>query len=150
MLKIVRTNAQDADFRLLVGMLDSRLEVINGDQHDFFDQFNKLDAIKHTVIAYLDDQPVGCGAIKQFDEECMEVKRMYVREELRGKGIASAVLKELEAWSKELGFRFCVLETGKMMDDAVHLYRKNKYTVIGNYGQYIGVESSVCMKKALV
>jgi putative acetyltransferase len=149
MLVLKRTDAKNEDFIELVRMLDSQLEVINGDDHGFFDQYNKLDAINHAIVAYLEGRPVGCGAIKKMDDESMEVKRMYVREELRSRGIASAILKELEAWSKELGFLYCVLETGKMMDDAVYLYRKNNYTITENYGQYIGVESSVCMKKTL-
>lgn len=101
------------------------------------------------VIAYDDAMPVGCGAIKEYTAGTMEVKRMYVLPEQRGQGIASLVLKELEQWVKELGYATCILETGYKQPEAIQLYKKNSYIIIPNYGQYAGVESSVCFEKVL-
>ncbi|MBI3234928.1 MAG: GNAT family N-acetyltransferase, partial [Bacteroidetes bacterium] len=103
----------------------------------------------YVVLAYINDIPVGCGAIKQYDEQTMEVKRTFVSPEYRKQGIASTVLLELEHWSKELGYNKCILETGKKQLEAIQLYHKNDYQVIPNYGQYIGVESSVCFEKLI-
>ena len=148
-LTIIRTNSENADFLQLVQELDRYLAIRNGDSNDFFAQFNKVENLAQVVLVYLDNIPVGCGAIKEFDSETMEIKRMFVPNNLRGKGIASQVLRELEVWTKELGYKKTILETGKDMVDAVGLYQKNQYQIIPNYGQYIEVESSVCMEKIL-
>jgi putative acetyltransferase len=63
--------------------------------------------------------------------------------------MASKILKELENWAKELGYSRCVLETGLRQTSAVLLYQKLAYIQIPNYGQYIGVENSVCFEKCL-
>jgi putative acetyltransferase len=149
MIHVLRTDSANPDFRQLVNQLDRYLMRVNGDQHDFFDQFNKIDLIRHVVVLYQDDQPVGCGAIKEYQPSIMEVKRMFVPPALRGQGLASAVLKELETWATELGYEQCILETGDIMKDAIALYQKNGYHSIPNYGQYLGVASSVCFEKKL-
>jgi putative acetyltransferase len=149
MLKIVRTNSSDNDFIALVKLLDADLQIRDGEEHPFFAQYNKLDNIKYAVVAYLDEIPVGCGAIKQYDEHTMEIKRMFVNPELRGKGIATKVLIELENWVRELNFSKCILETGKRQPEAIRLYEKNGYEIIPNFGQYKNVESSVCFEKII-
>lgn len=147
--KIKRTNSDDPDFQKLVVELDKDLAIRDGEEHSFFAQFNKIAAIKYAVLVYEGEAAVGCGAIKEYEKGTMEVKRMYVPVEKRGKGIASIVLKELENWAKELKYDKCILETGQKQPEAIRLYRKNNYTVIQNYGQYAGVESSVCFEKYL-
>lgn len=149
MLKLVRTDAVNVDFVNLVKALDANLAVSDGDQHGFYDQYNKLDAIRHTVVAYLIDVPVACGAIKQFSPTVMEVKRMFTSEKARGQGIATTVLAELEKWAAELGNSAVVLETGKKQPAAVALYKKCNYKITENYGQYLGVDNSVCFRKEL-
>lgn len=149
MKKLLRTDSSHTDFRLLVNQLDRYLMGVNGDQHDFFDQFNKIDNIRHVIVLYLDNQPAACGAIKEYKPGTMEVKRMFVPPAFRGKGLASAVLSGLETWAAELGYQQCILETGDTMHDAVALYQKNGYQSIPNYGQYVGVASSVCFGKQL-
>jgi putative acetyltransferase len=149
MIKLLRTDSSNTDFIDLVRELDAYLAVRDGDEHAFYGQFNKIDAIRHVVVAYDDDRPVGCGAIKEFSPLVMEVKRMYTVPEARGKNIASTVLKELERWAMEMSSRKCVLETGKRQPEAIALYKKNGYRVIENYGQYVGMENSVCFEKEL-
>ena len=147
--KIVRTDSQNPEFIKLVNQLDTYLAVTDGEEHGFYDQFNKIQNIKHVVVAYLDDIPIGCGAIKEFAKDTMEVKRMFVRPESRGKGIAGKILAELEIWAFEMGYSKCVLETGKRQAEAVALYMKSGYRMIPNYGQYIGMENSICFEKVL-
>ena len=149
MITIKRTNSDDLDFQLLVRELDNELVIRDGEEHSFYAQFNKIDAIKHVVVAYENDVAVGCGAIKSFDENSMEVKRMFVPLEGRGKGIASIVLKELEKWTLELGYKKCVLETGYKQPEAIRLYEKNDYAKIPNYGQYIEMDNSICFEKII-
>src|SRR5215831_1824470 len=113
MIKLIKTNSDNRDFIKLVKSLDDELAERDGNDHSFYSQFNKIDKIKFVVLAYEDDIPLACGAIKEFDVNTMEVKRMYVSPEHRGNRIAVEVLKALENWSKELGYTKCVLETGK-------------------------------------
>lgn len=149
-MKLIRTDSNNPDFVELVKQLDADLAIRDGDDHAFYDQFNKLDAIKHTVVAYNEaNRAVGCGAIKQFETGTMEVKRMFVPLEERGKGIAGEILRELEIWAKELGNDKCILETGIKQPEAISLYKKSGYRFIDNYGQYAGVENSVCFAKLL-
>lgn len=148
-LIIQRTTSENPDFQKLVSELDAYLAIRNGDDNDFFVQFNKIDLLKNVVLIYQNEIPVGCGAIKEIQPDTMEVKRMFIPQEFRRNGIAKLVLKELENWAKELGYKKCVLETGKDMKDAVGLYLKSNYTIIPNYGQYKDVETSICFEKIL-
>ncbi|MDB5252773.1 MAG: family N-acetyltransferase [Flaviaesturariibacter sp.] len=149
MITIKRTDSTHPDFISLVRLLDADLALRDGSEHSFYAAFNKIDTIRHCVVAYRNEIPVGCGAIKLWEPGSLEVKRMYTMPEQRGAGIASAVLGELERWARELGASACVLETGKKQPEAIALYRKNGYAQIPNYGQYAGIENSVCFEKRL-
>ena len=150
MVKIVRTNSDDGDFIELVRQLDLELWKRYGEEQSYFDRFNKIDSIKHVVVAYKDSKPVGCGAFKEFDKSVAEIKRMYVAPDVRGHGIAVTVLTDLETWAIELNYSECILETGVEQPEAIRLYEKCEYKVISNFGQYADVKSSVCMRKQLV
>jgi putative acetyltransferase len=149
MIKIIRTDSSHTDFISLVKLLDAELAERDGSDHSFYAQFNKVDPIKYVVLAYENVVPVACGAIKAFDAGAMEVKRMYTVKDQRGKGIAAKVLNELEKWTGELGYEKCILETGKRQPEAIALYKKCGYNSIRNYGQYAGVENSVCFEKKI-
>lgn len=149
MISLKRTDSEDNDFMQLVTLLDADLRVRDGDEHEFYAQFNKIDQIRHVIVAYRDEKPVGCGAIKPYDDSTLEIKRMFVLPELRGAGIASQVLNALERWAAELGYEKCILETGVKQPEAIALYTKNNYNRIPNYGQYKNAKSSVCFQKQL-
>lgn len=149
MIKLIRTTSEHPDFISLVRLLDADLARRDGDEHSFYAQYNTIAALKHVVIAYESAKAVGCGAIKEQAPGIMEVKRMYVLPENRNGGIATLVLTGLEQWANELGYNKCVLETGKRQPEAIALYKKNGYEIIPNYGQYIGIDNSVCFEKAL-
>jgi GNAT superfamily N-acetyltransferase len=149
MLQLIRTNSEHKDFRILVEQLDKDLTIRDGDEHTFYAQYNGIALIKHTIVAYQNDIAVGCGAIKAFDDASMEVKRMYTLPESRGSGIASSILKALETWAAELGYQTCLLETGKKQPEAIALYQKSGYEITPNYGQYAGIENSICFSKKL-
>jgi putative acetyltransferase len=149
MINLVRTNTENAGFISLVELLDKELLHEYGELQNFYGQFNATGNIKHVVVAYLNQTPVGCGAIKKYDDDTAEVKRMFVKNDVRGQGIAAKILEQLELWANELGFSYCILETGDRQQSAVALYKKGGYQVVPNYGQYIGIETSICMKKQL-
>jgi len=148
-LTLIRTDSNNADFRELVVLLDKDLAIRDGAEHSFYAQFNKVDAIKEVVVAYQNETPVACGAIKPYSDTAAEVKRMFVHPDYRKRGYASKILAELEKWAAELGFFECILETGKRQPEAISLYQKVGYQITPNYGQYIGVDNSVCMSKTL-
>lgn len=147
MITLQRTDSKNPDFIKLVAQLDADLGIRDGDDHAFYHQFNNIDNLKHTIVLYMDEKPIGCGAIKSFDNNTMEVKRMYVPPSVRGKGYATKILEALELWTQELGDSRCILETGKRQPEAISLYEKNGYQQISNYGQYQGIENSVCFEK---
>lgn len=149
MISCTRTNCENRDFQTLVRELDKDLKIRDGDDHAFYAQFNKIDKIKHSIVAYDNGYPVGCGAIKEYSSDTMEVKRMFVVPDKRGQGIALIILKQLELWSLELNYLKCILETGKNQPEAIALYKKSGYKIIANYGQYQNVENSVCFEKIL-
>lgn len=146
MISILRTDSKNQDFINLVKDLDFYLALKDGEEHHFYSQFNSISELKHCVVFYKDKTPAACGAIKPYSENTMEVKRMFVKNEFRNNGFASQVLTELEKWAQELGAHSTILETGKRQAEAVALYSKT-YEVIPNYGQYKGVEDSICFQK---
>ncbi len=149
MKNLVRTNSDNSDFRELVALLDADLQIRDGAEHSFYAQFNKIDKIREVIVAYENEKAIGCGAFKKYSAGAAEIKRMFVRPENRGRGIAGKILTELETWAKELNFSECILETGVKQPEAIRLYQKSGYEKIPSYGQYLNVENSVCMKKSI-
>lgn len=147
--RILRTDSGHPDFIHLVQALDADLAIRDGEDHAFYAQFNSIDTIRAVVLLYHNEVALGCGALKPYDAQTMEFKRMFVLPTERGKGIATYVLQELEAWALELGARRCILETGVKQPEAIQLYKKNGYALMPNYGQYAGVSDSVCFQKML-
>jgi len=149
MISFKRTNSSNPDFITLVNELDADLASRDGAEHSFYAQYNKLDNIKHVILAYDAEAPVACGAIKEFAPGIMEVKRMYTLPLQRGRGVAAKVLAQLEQWAAEMSYQKCILETGYKQPEAIRLYTKCGYSVIENYGQYAGVQNSICFEKLL-
>lgn len=149
MISMVRTTSDNIDFGHLVIQLDAYLRILDGEDHAFYAQFNKSNLLKNALVCYENEVAVGIGAYKEYDSQTAEIKRMFTLPEHRGEGIAKAILTELELWAKEEGYQLAILETGYMQKDAIGLYQKLGYEITENFGQYIGVENSVCMKKSL-
>jgi GNAT superfamily N-acetyltransferase len=149
MTEFVRTTSENADFRNLINALDEDLYRRNGEAQLQYRQYNQVDLIDHVVVVYFEGKPVGCGCYKRFDDQTVEMKRMFVLPEMRGKQLAARMLQELEAWAVEEGNIAAVLETGHRQVEAIRLYNVAGYSLIENYGQYIGMEESICYRKEL-
>ena len=149
MTTILRASSDNPDFQVLVALLDEDLRARDGDDHSFYSQFNKVENIRNVIVCYIDNEPIGCGALKEYDEKKVEIKRMFVRPGHRGNGIGLAILKELESWASELNYPECILETGKRQPEAIRLYQKAGYKMIKNYGPYENDANSVCMTKSI-
>jgi len=147
MKRIIRTDNKNLDFQALIAELDAYLKTTDGEDHEFYNQFNSLKKINNVVVAYQNEQAIGCGAFRKFDANTVEIKRMYVKAAYRGSGVANTVLSSLEEWASEEGFTKCVLETGNRQIDAIKFYKKSGYISIPNYGQYAQMEDSNCFEK---
>ena len=144
-----RVDSSHEDFKKLVLLLDEELAKRDGEEHAFYDQFNKIENINNVIVAYAGQQPVAAGAFKKFSPEAVEIKRMFVRKDKRGKGLSKRILEELETWAKEQNYKYSVLETSKYFNTAQNLYSSHGYGLIPNYGPYANLPGSVCMKKEL-
>ncbi len=149
MLTIKRTDTNDIDFQWLVKQLDKELSNRYGEIQLIYDQYDQVKNLETVVVAYAGETPVGCGCFKNFDSDTAELKRMYVADEWRSKGIGAFLVNELEKWAKELKFSYIVLETGTGQPEAIRLYTKLGYKKIPNYEQYSGMDTSICFKKEI-
>jgi len=149
-LTIKRTNSRDAGFQQMILQLDNELwNELNEDQAKY-DQFNKVPDLNTAIVLFVDDRPVAIGCFKKYNDDTVEIKRMYVEKEHRRKGLSKLVLKELENWAIESGFQYAILETSVHFEAARSLYMNAGYTITENYDQYKGLDESVCMKKDLM
>lgn len=148
-MDLLRSDSTHADFRALVALLDADLALRDGEEHAFYHQYNGIQGLDRAVVLYEESVPVGCGALKVFSRDALEIKRMYTHPDFRGRGVAGKVLQELEQWGAQDGFGRLVLETGKRNPEAVALYQKYGYTRIPNFGPYKGVANSLCFEKHL-
>lgn len=149
MLQLTRSKPNNPDFIHLVKQLDAYLAITDGEEHNFYNQYNKIDQLAHVIVAYENQEPISCGAMKEFNTDTVEIKRMYTIPGYRGIGVAGKVLKGLESWAQELGYQRCVLETGKRQTEALAFYPGRGYKIIPNYGQYALMQNSVCFEKVL-
>ncbi len=148
-IKIIRTDSSNRDFTQLTSQLDLDLLERNQDEQKRYDQHNIIEQNNTVLVIYDQEKPIACGCFKHFDNQSVEIKRMFVSQTYRGKGISKIVLKELENWALELGYSKTVLETGKKQLEAIGLYKKSVYKKIENYGQYANLPNSVCFEKNL-
>jgi GNAT superfamily N-acetyltransferase len=148
-IKFIRSTSVNPDFMSMVNALDEDLNQRNGDIQRQYDQYNKIDHINHAIVIYVDGEPVGCGCFKRFDDQTVEMKRMFVFPEMRGKQLAAQMLHELEKWAIEEGNTSAVLETGRRQVEAQRLYSIAGYFRTENYGQYLGMDDSLCYRKEL-
>jgi GNAT superfamily N-acetyltransferase len=103
------------------------------------------------IVAWLDDEPVGCGALRPMEADGIaEIKRMYVRPSARGKGLSRHILWKLEALARNYGYTRVWLETGTRQREALGLYETSGYRRMDCYGQYANEPLSVCFEKNLL
>jgi putative acetyltransferase len=148
-LRIEYFSYPSPDFGSLVTLLDAEIQAKNGEIQKVYDGFNKLDGIHDFFIVYAENMPVGIGALKYYDESTYEIKRVFVKKEYRGQGISKFLMKALETKAGEYNIKYLVLETTRHFVEAVNFYRSQGYQIIENYGQYVGMEMSLCMRKEL-
>jgi len=149
MITVNRCDSSNEEFIDLVRCLDKDLTEINGERQNYYNQYNVLPLIQTVVVIKKDELPIGCGCFKEYDSNSIEIKRMYINPQNRGKGYSKMILEELEKWAFELGYTRTLLETGHNQVEALGLYNRFGYHQISNYGQYVNVKNSVCFEKAI-
>ncbi len=100
------------------------------------------------LVAYVDDEPAACGGWRAHGTD-VELKRMYVRPSFRGRGLARAVLAELERTAAEAGHTRLILETGQRQPEAIALYTSAGYTPVPAFGYYADAPEAVHLGKTL-
>ena len=147
-MKIIRTTYVNPEFQKLVAQLNEDLARRDGKDHPLA-QFNEISNLNYVVLVLLDNKPVGCGAISNYNQTAMEVKRMYVTPSYRGQKLGECILSELENWTKELGLNKCILFMVVNQPEAMKLYTRNHFSVIENYGKLKDIPDSICLAKTL-
>ncbi len=148
-LTVKRTNSKDEDFQQLVLQLDNELWNELKEDQATYDQYNKVPDLDTVIVIYGGNRPAAIGCFKKYNKDTVEIKRMFVEKQSRGKGFSKLILNELEKWAKELEYRYSILETSVHFKTAQNLYINAGYRVIENYDQYKGLDESICMKKEL-
>ena len=93
----------------------------------------------------MDGVAVGCAGLKKYNDSDVEIKRVWVEPDYRGRHIATELMDRIEDKAREMGFKRAVLQTRPIMEDAVGLYEKRGYELIGNYPPYDKLEGAICM-----
>ncbi|WOO35939.1 GNAT family N-acetyltransferase [Anaerocolumna sp. AGMB13020] len=148
-IEIKMTDNTNPDFVKLIKLLDEDLVSRYGESQKQYDKHNKVDKIKDVTVIYADNIPAGCGAFKKFNDNTVEIKRVYVGNEFRGRGFSRIILKRLETEALSQGYCYAVLETGNEQQEAIGLYQSSGYEIIPNYEPYVGLETSICMRRVL-
>jgi putative acetyltransferase len=101
------------------------------------------------VVAWLDDEPVGCGTLRRLGDDQAEIKRMYVAPAARRRGVARAILRVLEDEARQRDIGALILETGERQPEAIALYESAGFTRCPCWGDYIESPLAVCFGKPL-
>jgi putative acetyltransferase len=138
------------DATALIAELDAHLEPLypRESRHGFSVQKLIADAVAFFVIR-VGGAPAGCGGIKLFGTEYGELKRMYVRPQFRGAGLAKSLLEHLADYARSHGIRILRLETGIHQHAAIGLYEQMGFQRIPPFGQYWDDPVSRCYEKRI-
>ena len=148
----IRIAREDADSPDALGLIAALCDELSERYHRPPSPFLPAEAMTARtamVVARLDGQPVGCGALRQIDARTVEVKRMYVVPLARRQGIARRVLAELERAAAGFGYERVILETGTFQPEALALYPAAGYRRTAAYGRYVGNPEAHCFEKDL-
>ncbi len=85
------------------------------------------------LIGLLDGRAVCCGGVKRLDDQACEIKKMYVAPEVRGRGVARALLRALEQQARTLGYTTARLDTGPRQANARGLYEAEGYHEVDDF-----------------
>jgi GNAT superfamily N-acetyltransferase len=148
-IRIVKTTSENPDFLSLIKTFDAYLWERYPELKNNYWGNNIIELNPNVIVIHLNDKPVACGCFKKYNQNTIEIKRMFVSPEARGLGLAQRILQELEQWSLELGYSISILETLHKQKEAISLYQKVGYAIVANYEPYVGLKNSICMRKQI-
>lgn len=151
-MDFVRTDGKNGDFIENCRLLDMDLDRRVGRQikREKYQKYNQLDEIQEAVVVYDKDKLVGGGAIRRYDGDNVELKRVFVHNAYQGQGIGTRLVSLLIEWAAELGYRRMILETGELLAESCAVYKKLGFAVIPNYGPYVDMPESLCMARDIL
>ncbi len=150
-ITFLRCDGNNKDFIENCRLLDEDLDLRVGKiiKRDKYAQYNLIDKINEAIVVYRDNHPIGGGSIRHYDENTVELKRVFVIPTEQGKGVGTELVSKLIEWAKELGYKKMILETGELLAESCHVYSKLGFKKIPNYGAYADMPESLCMGKEL-
>lgn len=150
-MEFKRTNGKNEDFIENCRLLDMDLDRRVGKkiERGKYEKYNQLDEIQEAIVIYEKGKPIGGGAIRKYDDENVELKRVFVQAKYQGQGIGSRLVLLLIEWAEELGYKRMILETGELLAESCAVYKKLGFKVIPNYGPYVNMPESLCMAREL-
>ena len=146
-----RTDGKNKDFIENCKLLDMDLDRRVGKKikRDKYRKYNQLDEIQEVIVVYENNKVIGGGAIRKYDVENIELKRVFVHTEYQGQGIGTKLVSLLIEWAIEVGYKRIILETGELLAESCAVYKKLGFKKIPNYGPYVNMPESLCMAKDL-
>ena len=142
-------SADSSDFRGLAAALDAYYFTLVGDIQHQYAEPNRPENMSALTVVYVESEPVACGAWKAIDQDTAELKRIYVKPDHRRKGIASALIRALEAHIVSTGRRKMILETAVDTASSHNLYYSLGYQLRDYYGSPAGAENCLCFHKEI-
>lgn len=150
-LELRRASPADPDAAALIAELNAELDALYqpDDNHFSLDESEVSEGRGVFLVAFLGGSPVGCGAVRLLSEARAELKRMFVKPSVRGRGMGRALLTRLESEAKALGATHLVLEMGDNQPGAEALYRGAGFSEVPCWGEYLATPASVCLGKQI-
>ena len=146
-LEFIWTDGNNEEFhQFYLETEDYYSSIVGGKKNrEGFIPYNLSESISDVLLAYMDGVAVGCAGLKKYNDSDVEIKRVWVEPDYRGRHIATELMDRIEDKAREIGFKRAVLQTRPIMEDAVGLYEKRGYELIGNYPPYDKLEGAICM-----
>ena len=149
MIIVEQTDPHHPQATALLRQSHALMESLFPPEDNFFLDIDQLcDETIHFFTARIGDDILGTGALAQKGTYG-EVKSMFVGEAARGKGIADALLRQIEDTARAEGLDTLKLETGNVLHAAHKLYRRHGFADCGPFGDYVQANSSIFMEKTL-
>lgn len=145
------TNGSDEVFHDFYLKTEEYYSSITGGRknREAFIPYNISESITDVLIAEADGKAIGCGGLKMYSRNAVEIKRLWIDPEYRGKHIASDIMDRLEDRAEREEYSRLILQTRPQMEEAVRLYMKRGYKQMDNYPPYDRLEGAICFEKCI-
>ena len=145
-MKIRELQASDPTVLQLFSEHDDFMIEFLGEDSQYYTRYTEQENIEKVWVAYVDNLPAGCIAYRSKTDSVGEVKRLFLREEYRGRGISKELLKTMEHHAVEQGCTTLFLDTRITLEPAVSLYRSFGFVIIFQQGLYIQMEKKLVIE----